>query len=66
MNINQMRSFVIKAYPGDGWLSKVKRMPDNQIMAIYYNILTRKEVAITVNDSEDIGMKAKQLSMFDI
>ena len=66
MNINQMRSFIIKAYPGDGWLSKVKRMPDNQIMAIYYNILTRKEVAITVNDNEDVCKKVQQLSMFDI
>lgn len=61
-----MRSFIGKAYPGDGWLSKVKRMPDNQIIAIYYNLLSRKEVAFTFNNNEDLGMKAKQLSLFDI
>ena len=61
-----MRAFITKAYPGDGWMSKVKRMPDNQIVAIYYNILSRKEVSVTVNDNEDLGKKVQQLSMFDI
>ena len=65
MTINQMRTFVSKAYPGDGWISRVKRMPDNQIIAIYYNLLNRKEAAITFNDNEDLGMKVKQLSLFD-
>lgn len=61
-----MRAFILKAFPGKEWDNKVKKMADNQIIAIYYNLLSRKEVAIVKNDHEDKGMRAKQLSIFDI
>ena len=39
VNIDYMREMVSKAYGGDSWAEHVKRMPDRQVMAIYYRIL---------------------------
>ena len=39
MTNDQMRDKVMKAYPGDNWKQKVRRMPDDQIVAIYYRLL---------------------------
>ena len=42
MSIQQMREFVIDAYPGSlTWRARVKKMKDSQIIAIYYNIKKR-------------------------
>ena len=38
-NIDLMREKITKAYGGDIWADRVKRMPDRQVMAIYYRIL---------------------------
>lgn len=39
MTNDQMREKVAQAYPGDKWRQKVNRMPDDQIIAIYYRLL---------------------------
>lgn len=39
MTNDQMRDKVMEAYPGDNWKQKVRRMPDDQIIAIYYRLL---------------------------
>lgn len=45
MNINQMREFIIAAYPGSlTWAARVKKMRDNQIVAIYFKIKNGKLV----------------------
>jgi len=39
MTNDQMREKVSEAYSGDKWKQKVRRMPDDQIIAIYYRLL---------------------------
>lgn len=39
MTNDQMREKVAAAYDGDNWKQKVRRMPDDQIVAIYYRFL---------------------------
>ena len=42
MSIQQMREFLIDQYRGSlTWAARVKKMPDNQVLAIYYNIKKR-------------------------
>lgn len=39
MSINQMREYVIAAYSGSlTWPARVKKMSDNQVIAIYYKM----------------------------
>lgn len=38
MTVDQMRLFLISCYPkSSSWSDKVKRMPDNQVIAMYHN-----------------------------
>ena len=37
MNVETMRSEIAKVYTGDGWKRKVKKMPENQVVAVYLN-----------------------------
>lgn len=39
MGVEQMRSAIVKAYPGKKWADKVKKMSDNQVIAIYNRLL---------------------------
>lgn len=39
MSVEQMRSLVIRAYPGPRWETKVRNMSDNQIVAMYYRLV---------------------------
>lgn len=39
--IEEMRSDISKVYLNTTWKKKVARMPDKQVMAIYYNFLAR-------------------------
>lgn len=37
ISVDYMRSEISKMYPGPSWRKKVQNMPDNQVMAIYYD-----------------------------
>lgn len=39
LSIEQMRTRVMSAYPGDRWKMKCHFMPDNQVVALYYKFL---------------------------
>lgn len=39
VNVDYMREQITKVYPGDEWARHVQRMPDRQVMAIYYRFL---------------------------
>ena len=39
MNVDLMREQITKAYGGDIWADRVKRMPAKQVIAIYNRIL---------------------------
>jgi hypothetical protein len=41
MNVQDMRGHVEALYPSKVWRDKVKRMPDNQIIAIYKSKIER-------------------------
>lgn len=44
MSINQMRAWVISAYPGPKWKKKVELMPDDQIISIYYRLIKQGKI----------------------
>lgn len=73
MNLHEMRNFISKAYPGQEWKNRVKKMGEDQIIAVYYNLVNREnpllqkaakiglsEVAVSKDD------ECVQLTMFDI
>jgi hypothetical protein len=41
MTIANMRDYVKEAYKGQAWKDKVDRMPDNQIIRLYYTFNER-------------------------
>lgn len=45
MSVNQMRNY-LKSYPkykkSPNWIAKVDKMPDSQIIAVYYALVNRK------------------------
>jgi hypothetical protein len=41
MNAFEMRDQVKSAYPSKTWKEKVAKMPDDQIVALYYNFIKR-------------------------
>lgn len=44
MTISQMREKVMEAYSGDNWKKKVRSMPNDQIIAIYYKLLHKGRI----------------------
>jgi len=44
MTIDQMRMWVISAYSGPRWKSKVKAMPDDQIVSLYYSLIKQGRI----------------------
>ena len=59
MNVSDMRNWLLKMYPGPKWLEKVARMPDNQVMAVYFSM--KKKGQQPIKESK----KEKQLTIFD-
>lgn len=41
MSINQMREYLYSAYPGKAWKTKVDKMVDGQVIAVYYSLIKR-------------------------
>lgn len=39
MTTEQMRTAIGEVYSSDSWSAKVKKMPDDQVVAIYYKFL---------------------------
>lgn len=42
MTVREMRHYISKVYPGERWKKKVAKMPDDQVMAVYFNFEERK------------------------
>jgi hypothetical protein len=42
MTTEGMREYVKKQYSGDSWKQRVDKMSDSQIVAIYYNMIGKK------------------------
>ena len=52
MTVSQMRNRLGDVYTAKTWQNRVKRMPDNQVIAVYYSFLERGKF--------DIPKKKKQ------
>lgn len=61
MSVREMRAAISKAYESATWRDKVKTMPDNQVIAIYYSMLTGKRL-----DRNRPKHNPNQISMDDI
>lgn len=59
--MNGMRRFVTEQYKTDSWKQKVERMPENQVMALYYKFQGKPKVKMAGVASSE----AHQLSFFD-
>ena len=44
MTVAIMREWVKSAYPGDRWKNKVNKMPDNQIIPLYYSLIKQGKI----------------------
>lgn len=42
MSVEQMREAILKTYRGDQWKWRVKKMSDNQVLAVYNSMRERK------------------------
>lgn len=66
MKIETMRSEISKVYSGTGWAKKVKRMPDSQVLAIYYNFLKNDRFKKKKEKPKSSGKEHVQLCLFDL
>ncbi len=39
-----MQDWIISVYPGDRWRKKVKAMPSEQIVALYYSLVRQGKI----------------------
>lgn len=44
MNTEQMRAALISAYSGVAWKNKVKKMPEDQVQAVYLRLKAQGRV----------------------
>ena len=44
MSVADMRRLVAKAYNGESWKTKVRNMPDDQIVAVFYRLVTSGQI----------------------
>lgn len=59
--MNEMRRFVSEQYKTDSWKQKVKQMPENQVMALYYKFQGKPKTKVAGVASSE----AHQLSFSD-
>lgn len=44
MNVDQMRVRLLSAYPGEKWEKKVKKMSDNQVIAVHQRLQAQGKI----------------------
>ena len=77
MKVEQMRSEIAKIYESVKWRNRVKKMPDNQVIAVYHSFLRNdifnmalkeKESKTNIVMPKDHGRKQayEQMNMFDM
>lgn len=44
LQISQMREKIREAYSEDGWTKRVRNMPNDQVIAIYYKLLKKGKI----------------------
>ena len=62
MTVEQMREDICRVYDNDSWRAQVRRMPDRQVKAIYFNWLENGKCD---QPRKQPNVRMEQLSMFD-
>ncbi len=44
LTVSQMREKIREAYSSDSWAKRVRNMPDDQVIAIYYKFLKQGKI----------------------
>lgn len=44
LQISQMREKIREVYSGDSWAKRVRNMPNDQVIAIYYKLLKNGKI----------------------
>ena len=44
LQISQMREKILEAYSGEGWKKRVRNMPNDQVIALYYKFLKKGKI----------------------
>lgn len=69
MNVELMRSEINKVYLGNSWRERVKRMSDEQVIAVYHSFLRndkfKKHATNTINTVKE-PHEPRQLTFDDI
>lgn len=63
MNIVQMRNEVSTAYLGKAWKDKVKKMSDNQVIAIYYKLSRHNKFGVNGRHGSTYTTPHEQLKL---
>lgn len=67
MTIEQMRKNISRVYSGVGWKTKVDRMEDSQVLAVYYSFLKNNRFQEKKKIHPDArGLLPRQLTFDDI
>lgn len=44
LQISQMREKIREVYSGEGWIKRVRNMPNDQVIALYYKFLKQGKI----------------------
>ena len=44
LQISQMREKIREVYSGEGWVKRVRNMPNDQVIALYYKFLKQGKI----------------------
>lgn len=67
MSVEQMRGEIALVYAGDKWRSRVARMSENQVMAVYYRLSQTGKLEEALSSKPDpkvsCGVRYEQMRM---
>ena len=66
MRVERMRSEISKVYSGEGWKTKVKRMPYLQVIAVYHSFLKDDRFRKQEMQPKNYGKEATQITFDDM
>lgn len=66
MKVEQMRSEIANAYPGDSWKTRAKKMSEKQVIAIYHSFLRNDIFNLLRNQTKKEEPTYKQLTFDDM
>lgn len=65
MGVEQMRDAIADVYSGWKWKDRVARMPEDQVMAVYFKFQSRGMFEVKAKKEANKPQEVKQLTIFD-